>query len=177
MPRIGVGTCGWSYADWVTRKDCRPRITWLSYSERLGIVEVDSTFYRPPTPRMVRSWHDKTPEGFAFCLKVDVFQVSSPQAARSSSQNHLKNLPPNSFPDSTAELVHSGIVHAHCLNHGAQVRTTPQVGRKFLAADATTRLAVGVAMPGTDNDRLTVSTRLNSLAAAEGQSFPAKNCF
>ena len=75
------------------------------------------------------------------------------------------------------ELAHTGIVLAHGLNHGAQVRTTPQVGRIFLAADATTRLAVGVAMPGTDNDRLTVSTRLNSLAAAEGQSFPAKNCF
>lgn len=33
-------------------------------------MEVDSTFYRTPSPRMVRAWRDKTPEGFGFSLKV-----------------------------------------------------------------------------------------------------------
>jgi uncharacterized protein YecE (DUF72 family) len=40
------------------------------YADRFPIVEVDSTFYRPPTPRMVRSWHNRTPAGFKFALKV-----------------------------------------------------------------------------------------------------------
>ncbi|HEX8199915.1 MAG TPA: DUF72 domain-containing protein, partial [Isosphaeraceae bacterium] len=31
---------------------------------------VDSTFYRPPTPRMVRGWRDRTPAGFRFVPKV-----------------------------------------------------------------------------------------------------------
>jgi uncharacterized protein YecE (DUF72 family) len=40
------------------------------YSERFNIVEVDSTFYRSPSARMVQGWRDKTPEGFRFALKV-----------------------------------------------------------------------------------------------------------
>ena len=31
------------------------RITWLTNSERFGIVEVDSTVYRSPTPRMSKA--------------------------------------------------------------------------------------------------------------------------
>jgi uncharacterized protein YecE (DUF72 family) len=33
-------------------------------------VEVDSTFYRSPSKSMVQGWRKKTPEGFAFALKV-----------------------------------------------------------------------------------------------------------
>jgi uncharacterized protein YecE (DUF72 family) len=40
------------------------------YADRFPIVEVDSTFYRPPTPRMVRGWRDRTPSDFKFALKV-----------------------------------------------------------------------------------------------------------
>src|ERR1700730_12409969 len=40
------------------------------YADRFPIVEVDSTFYRAPTPRMVRGWRDRTPDDFKFALKV-----------------------------------------------------------------------------------------------------------
>jgi uncharacterized protein YecE (DUF72 family) len=73
LPSIRIGTCGWSYKDWVgpfypqglNAADYLP-----FYSERLPIVEVDSSFYRSPTRKMVQGWRDKTPEGFAFSLKV-----------------------------------------------------------------------------------------------------------
>jgi uncharacterized protein YecE (DUF72 family) len=40
------------------------------YAGHFPIVEVDSTFYRTPTRRMVQAWRDRTPAGFRFALKV-----------------------------------------------------------------------------------------------------------
>jgi uncharacterized protein YecE (DUF72 family) len=40
------------------------------YADRFPIVEVDSTFYRVPTRRMVQGWRNHTPPGFRFALKV-----------------------------------------------------------------------------------------------------------
>jgi uncharacterized protein YecE (DUF72 family) len=40
------------------------------YADRFPIVEVDSTFYRVPTRRMVQGWRNHTPTGFRFALKV-----------------------------------------------------------------------------------------------------------
>jgi uncharacterized protein YecE (DUF72 family) len=40
------------------------------YADRFPIVEVDSTFYRIPTRRMVQAWRNHTPPGFRFALKV-----------------------------------------------------------------------------------------------------------
>src|SRR4029077_4306320 len=40
------------------------------YAERFPVGEVDSTFYRTPSMRMVQGWRDKTPAGFGFSLKV-----------------------------------------------------------------------------------------------------------
>jgi uncharacterized protein YecE (DUF72 family) len=70
---ILIGCSGWSYPDWegpfypvgMAAGD------YLEfYADRFPIVEVDSSFYRPPTPRMVRGWRDRTPDDFKFALKV-----------------------------------------------------------------------------------------------------------
>jgi uncharacterized protein YecE (DUF72 family) len=34
------------------------------------VVEVDSSFYRPPGPFLVRRWVENTPDGFCFTLKI-----------------------------------------------------------------------------------------------------------
>lgn len=70
---ITIGTCGWSYPDWVGH--FYPKGTrsgeFLSYhSQHFSIVEVDSTFYASPAASMVQGWRNKTPDGFRFCLKV-----------------------------------------------------------------------------------------------------------
>src|SRR5262245_51560961 len=73
MHPIRIGSCGWSYGDWsgvfypkgLAASDFLPY-----YSERFGIVEVDSTFYASPRPSMVQGWREKTPDGFQFSLKV-----------------------------------------------------------------------------------------------------------
>jgi uncharacterized protein YecE (DUF72 family) len=68
MKQVRIGTCGWSYQDWVGvfyPKGTVPRDFLTHYAEHYPIVEVDSTFYRPPSRWMVESWRDKTP---ARCL-------------------------------------------------------------------------------------------------------------
>ena len=72
-PRILVGCSGWSYPDWVGPfyPEGMEAGDFLEfYADRFPIVEVDSTFYRPPSARMVKGWRDRTPEDFRFALKV-----------------------------------------------------------------------------------------------------------
>jgi uncharacterized protein YecE (DUF72 family) len=70
---ILIGCSGWSYADWEgpfypEGMDSGEYLSW--YADRFPIVEVDSTFYRVPTRRMVQGWRNHTPPGFRFALKV-----------------------------------------------------------------------------------------------------------
>ena len=72
-PSIRIGTCGWSYKDWVGHfypQGLAPADYLRYYADRFPIVEVDSSFYRSPSKKMVQAWRDKTPDGFAFSLKV-----------------------------------------------------------------------------------------------------------
>ncbi len=73
-PRQGLrlGCSGWSYKDWVGvfYPAKTAQTDWLtSYSEVFDTVEIDSTFYGPPRPETVRSWREKTTEGFLFSAK------------------------------------------------------------------------------------------------------------
>jgi uncharacterized protein YecE (DUF72 family) len=73
MHPIRLGSCGWSYQEWVGTfyPPGTPASEFLSvYAERYAVVEVDSTFYRPPGKKMAAAWRGKTPADFGFCLKV-----------------------------------------------------------------------------------------------------------
>lgn len=73
LKEIKIGCCGWSYDDWkgvFYPKDAKAGEYLQCYAERFDIVEVDSTFYRIPSKRMVEGWRDKTPDGFQFALKM-----------------------------------------------------------------------------------------------------------
>jgi uncharacterized protein YecE (DUF72 family) len=73
MHPVRIGTCGWSYKEWVGPfyPERTPGTRFLTaYAERFHVVEVDSTFYRIPSLSMVQGWNEKTPAGFGFSLKV-----------------------------------------------------------------------------------------------------------
>ncbi|MHB8603928.1 MAG: DUF72 domain-containing protein [Thermoplasmatota archaeon] len=77
-PRVRVGTCGWSYDDWVGPfypRAIRDRSdAWLAYyADRFSCVEIDSTFYRTPAPGVVEAWARKASEAdasFEFQVKL-----------------------------------------------------------------------------------------------------------
>lgn len=72
--RIHVGTSGYSFADWVGPfyPPGTPGGEFLPYYARhFGSVEVNSTYYRIPSPRVLERMEQKTPEGFRFVVKLN----------------------------------------------------------------------------------------------------------
>lgn len=68
-----VGTSGFAYADWKPRfyPDGLAQAKFLShYATRLSGVEINYTFNRFPTERLLEGWAAKTPDAFTFSLKT-----------------------------------------------------------------------------------------------------------
>ena len=71
--RILVGTSGYNYAEWkgsfypdkLSSKKMLP-----FYAQRLPTVEINYTFYRMPTERLLAGWSEVTPAHFRFTLKA-----------------------------------------------------------------------------------------------------------
>jgi uncharacterized protein YecE (DUF72 family) len=89
---IEIGTQGWNYDAWVG--PLYPRKTrsedFLSlYAKLFDTVEVDSTFYAPPSEVATRGWLERTPATFSFAIKL---------ARQITHENRLR--------ESAAELAH-----------------------------------------------------------------------
>jgi uncharacterized protein YecE (DUF72 family) len=74
MP-ILVGTSGWSYEDWegvVYPKGLAPAERLGFLAERFPALEIDASFYRDPTPALLRGWIARTRDrpGFELSLKA-----------------------------------------------------------------------------------------------------------
>ncbi len=71
--RVLCGTSGYSYTQWKGSfyPDDLPAARMLSfYCERFPTVEINNTFYRMPTSKMLAQWAEKVPPGFQFALKA-----------------------------------------------------------------------------------------------------------
>ena len=79
MAKYYVGTAGWSYEDWdgivyPVRKGAGFHA--LSFlADFINIVEVNSTFYRPAPPAMVRSWLKRIEDRPDFMLALKLYQA------------------------------------------------------------------------------------------------------
>lgn len=68
-----VGTSGFSYRDWkgVFYPEWLPARDWFHYyATRFNAVEINLSFYRPPTAKLLERWQESVPAGFAFVLKA-----------------------------------------------------------------------------------------------------------
>ncbi|MDE1852465.1 MAG: DUF72 domain-containing protein [Thaumarchaeota archaeon] len=68
-----VGVSGFSYATWKGKfypEDTKSEEFLSYYSSKLGSVEVNSSFYAPPSTSMVKGWSAKTSEKFRFSFKA-----------------------------------------------------------------------------------------------------------
>ncbi len=74
-----IGTAGWSYKDWdgVVYPDTKPSdfhaLVYLA--EYINIIEVNSTFYRPPVLRITLSWVKRVAAHPDFLFTVKLHQV------------------------------------------------------------------------------------------------------
>ena len=73
MPRYWVGTSGYNYPEWRGSfyPEKHPQKQMLAYyAARLDTVEINYTFYRMPTPKILAGWSAATPDRFRFTLKA-----------------------------------------------------------------------------------------------------------
>jgi len=71
--RVLVGTSGYSYKEWkgpfypdkLAAKDFL-----RFYAERIATVEINNTFYKMPTGKLVEGWAGEVPESFTFAVKA-----------------------------------------------------------------------------------------------------------
>jgi uncharacterized protein YecE (DUF72 family) len=71
--RVLVGTSGYSYKEWKGPfyPDKLPAKGFLRhYAERLTTVEINNTFYRMPTSKLIEGWASEVPETFTFAVKA-----------------------------------------------------------------------------------------------------------
>lgn len=97
--RYWIGCSGWAYDDWLGPfypPGTPPGDFLTCYARVFRTVEVDSSFYRAPSPSLVRRWAERTPDGFRFALKVprDVTHEASPPDLRGVLGQFLSSLEP-----------------------------------------------------------------------------------
>ena len=71
--RLWIGTSGYSYPEWKGSfypSDLSAAKMFGYYSERFPTVEINATFYRMPTDKLVAGWVAQAPAGFRFTLKA-----------------------------------------------------------------------------------------------------------
>jgi uncharacterized protein YecE (DUF72 family) len=78
VPRLYVGTSGWSYPSWRPEfypAGAKPGEFLGHYAERLPSVELNSTGYRIPAEDQFRRWAELTPATFRFAVKMQAYQL------------------------------------------------------------------------------------------------------
>ena len=73
MTQFHVGTAGWDYKDWVGPfypKKLEKYLFLQHYAKYFDIVEVNSSFYSPPSLEMTENWKSRVNDSFRFCFKV-----------------------------------------------------------------------------------------------------------
>ncbi|MGH3666379.1 MAG: DUF72 domain-containing protein [Egibacteraceae bacterium] len=74
--RVRVGTASWTdptltrHADWYPKRSMSAEARLRFYASVFTVVEVDATYYHPPTEHLAGLWVDRTPQDFRFDVKA-----------------------------------------------------------------------------------------------------------
>lgn len=71
---IRAGTSGFAYREWKGSfypEDLKSADMLPYYAERFGSVEINNTFYRMPSEKVLGDWASQVPAGFTFVLKAN----------------------------------------------------------------------------------------------------------
>lgn len=96
--RVLVGACSWSSrsltqeSDWYPKRTMKAADRLAYYASQFPIVEVESTYWFPPTPDVARQWVERTPEGFTMDVRAWSLLTGQP------------TLPPSLWPDLQQEV-------------------------------------------------------------------------
>ncbi len=134
--KLSIGCSGWSYQDWVGPfypRDAKPADYLGMYSKVFNAVEIDSSYYRTPSPFMVSNWKRVTPEGFLFTAKFP--KKITHELKLRDSQAQLER-----FYKAMSELATSDVAYLRMVgdrsitNFGGKQRDQGEVMRKWYTA-------------------------------------------
>ena len=127
-----VGTSGWSYppntgpGTWTGVFYPLKRTDELKfYSQFFNTVEINSTFYRPCTPKMAEGWVERSPEDFEFTVKAWQLFTHGKERWTQADLDEFKN--------GLAPLVESGKLGCLLFQFPASFRRSPESADKLKA--------------------------------------------
>jgi uncharacterized protein YecE (DUF72 family) len=124
---IHIGPAGWSYEDWNGPVYTPDRTTdkLLMIARYFDCIELNSSFYRTPSGRLVQSWADRisTRNGFTFTVKVLQRFTHERKGSRDEAKRFIHTFDP---------LLERGAVGAFLLQFPWSFRSTPE-NRSLLA--------------------------------------------
>jgi uncharacterized protein YecE (DUF72 family) len=89
QPRIRVGTASWTdptltkESDWYPKRSMSAEERLRFYASIFTLVEVDATYYHPPTEELAALWVERTPQDFRFDIKAYALLTQHPTQPRS----------------------------------------------------------------------------------------------
>ncbi|BCJ40415.1 hypothetical protein GCM10010168_32750 [Actinoplanes ianthinogenes] len=122
MARIRVGTCGWTdktliESGWYPSTADTPEKRLAFYARQFPIVEVDATYYHPPSEQTAALWAQRTPAGFTFNIKAFSLLTGHPTRVAAlykdlRPETPKKNVYPEDLPPQAYEEVWSRFLSA-----------------------------------------------------------------
>jgi len=100
MGDVRVGICGWTEPTLIKEgtfyppEAKTPEERLRFYAERFPLVEVDSTYYSPPTERNAVLWIERTPPHFTFNIKAYSLLTNHPTRPDRMPNDRREQLPP-----------------------------------------------------------------------------------
>lgn len=82
MSRLLIGTSAWTDHEPFYPPGVKPAAQLPFYARYFPVVEVNTTYYRVPSRRMVENWVERTPEGFVFDVKPPRELTSTPETPK-----------------------------------------------------------------------------------------------
>lgn len=90
-PLIRIGPAGWSYKDWEGMVyPHKPGKTFdpLEYLSRFfNTIEINSSFYRPPTPSTTKSWTSRVASNKEFAFTAKLYRVFTHERGKATKQD------------------------------------------------------------------------------------------
>ena len=118
---VGVGTANWSDHTGFYPRGTKPAERLAYYASRLGVVEVNASFYRRIDPSIYAQWAEQTPDGFKFLVKAHRAVANRPRDHRLAAE-YIRNQ-----WNAVQPLREAGKFGGFLVQFGANVRPRPEM--------------------------------------------------
>ena len=127
---VRIGTCSWAdeglVKNWYPRGVSSPAARLAYYAERFDTVEVDSPFYRLPSPETTAKWAERTPDDFTWHAKASAEMTGHEEADRETAFRE--------FREAFAPLEASGKLRGVLLQYHPRVVKSREAKEEIAAA-------------------------------------------